>query len=266
MATTYTYDDKDKDDSKNKSEDYYRRFYDTNRSPFTRDTYKQGLKPFMKFLGIPEGEYCQLIDNKSILQIEDLVAKFITSERKRNASYRTQKNYLDGIMHFYAMNHIKLDRTILSKYLSNDDTNPDDEQDPHDRPYADTELDKMLKLAPDLRTQAEIELMASAGLRLGALPFLKMRDLIYVKKYKLHQIRQYFNSKSRPRYTFCSPECSEILDRNIQFRKDVGEVIVSTSPVLRRDFDSTDKIRAANNHDKITREAIKRDIQNVLYK
>lgn len=123
----------------------------------------------------------------------------------------------------------------------------------------------MLEFA-DLRTRVMILLMCSSGTRLASLGLLKIRDLTPVDKHGLYQIRVYANSKSNTRYTFCTPECRKAIDNYLEYRRKSGERVESKSPLLRRDFDSGNWARAANNTDKISREAVKRDILKVLYK
>jgi hypothetical protein len=74
--------------------------------------------------------------------------------------------------------------------------------------------------------------MASAGLRLGALPSLRVGDLIPVPKHDIYQIRVYANSKSNKHRTFCTPECRKAIDNYLDYRKSCGENITSRSPCL----------------------------------
>jgi hypothetical protein len=91
--------------------------------------------------------------------------------------------------------------------------------------------------------------MSSSGLRLGALPLLKVGDLIEIPKHNIYQIRVYANSKSSRHYTFCTPECRKAIDNYIEFRKSCGENITCKSPLLRREFDKHDIFQIANYED-----------------
>ena len=74
-----------------------------------------------------------------------------------------------------------------------------------DRPYTHQEIAKMLEKS-DQRTRIAILLMCSAGLRVGALPSLKIRNLERIEKYNIYKITVYEN-EDEEYTTFCSPEC-----------------------------------------------------------
>ncbi len=102
-------------------------------------------------------------------------------------------------------------------YLGNDDNDEDDdginERDEveEDRPYTKEEIQIMFNAAQDIRVKLVISLMSSSGLRNGAVNILK-RDLEKIEKYQLYQITAYRKSKKHSYKTFCTPECSTLID------------------------------------------------------
>jgi integrase len=167
----------------------------------------------------------------------------------------------------------------LSAYLSNDDvieetTNYDNNNDNNstesnncdsgDKPYTHEQIARLLEYS-DIRTRVIILIMSSAGLRLGALPILKIGDLISIPKHNIYQIRVYANSKSNRHYTFCTPECRKAIDNYIEYRRSCGENITAKSPLFRREFDKHGIFQVANSVKPITRESIKKSINEVLY-
>lgn len=107
--------------------------------------------------------------------------------------------------------------------------------------------------------------MTSAGLRLGALPLLRVGDLIPVAKYNLYQIRVYANSKSNRHHTFCTPECRKSIDNYLDYRRSCGENITPKSPLLRQEFDREDIFQAVNDIKPLTGYAIKKAVTKVIY-
>lgn len=95
----------------------------------------------------------------------------------------------------------------------------------------------------DLRAKTVLLLMASAGLRAGAVSELKYGSLVEIEKYSLYQINVY--TGTRQRYTtFCTPECKNAIDEYIDQRKRYGEEITGISPLLRDQFDKSDVLKS----------------------
>jgi len=97
-----------------------------------------------------------------------------------------------------------------------------------------------LPLTCDERARVVILLMASTGMRVGALCTLKIKDLIKIPDYYLYKIVVYSNSPKDRYYTFCTPECAAAIDSYLQYRKRFGEVIKPQAPLIREQFDIDD--------------------------
>jgi hypothetical protein len=139
--------------------------------------------------------------------------------------------------------------------LGNDDTDDDDNpnlveedvvEDNEDRPYTRTEIQKIFNAAQDIRVKIIISLMVSSGQRYGSLPLLKLRDLEKIEKYNLYKITAYRKSKKFKYYTFCTPECSTLIDSYLEYRKNQGEILKENSPLIREQFKTTDKLKVNN--------------------
>jgi len=79
--------------------------------------------------------------------------------------------------------------------------------------------------------------MSSAGLRRGALSYLRIRDLQRIDNYQLYKINVY--KKEREQYTtFCTPECAKYIDQYLDWRKRIGEQLKPNSPLFRIEFDT----------------------------
>jgi integrase len=87
-------------------------------------------------------------------------------------------------------------------------------------------------------------LFASTGMRLGALPTLKMGNFRSVniendKQIKLYQITIY-EGEPEEYITFCTPECSTAVDSYLSYRERSGEKIAPNTPLIREQFDKDD--------------------------
>jgi site-specific recombinase XerD len=67
----------------------------------------------------------------------------------------------------------------------------------------------------DLRMKVMILLMASSGMRIGALPSLRLRNLERIDS--IYKVTVYEGTNSSY-YTFCTPECSSFIDAYFEYR------------------------------------------------
>ncbi|MFL6454818.1 MAG: hypothetical protein ACJ71J_15000 [Nitrososphaeraceae archaeon] len=173
MTSTYVLNNKS-------CEDYYRRFKEAIKSKDTFLSYNYQLKVYMKYRGIADGQYFQLIEDKDTRTIEDDIIDFIISLKERNYSLASQKACLSALIHFYSINNLVLNRKKIGKFLSSDDviivnnnnnltSEVSQDQGSGDKPYTYEQIAKLLEFS-DIRTKVIILIMSSAGLRLGALP------------------------------------------------------------------------------------------------
>ncbi len=205
----------------------------------------------MDFLGVPSNDYSKLVDNKKDRKaIEDDIISFLIYLRKdRKISYRSASYYLDALKKFYYVNSdYEFKWKLIKSYLGDDDDgdNNDSNNNEEDRPYTKKEIQTMLKTATDIRVKIIILLISSSGIRMGAVPLLKLRNLTKIEKYNLYQINVYEKSKKSNYKTFCTPECTSMIDTYLQYRKHVGEELKSESPLIREQFNPVDKFKVNN--------------------
>lgn len=77
-----------------------------------------------------------------------------------------------------------------------------------DRAYTDKDIKKILDVS-DLRAKTIVLLMASSGIRIGALPGIRIRNLEKINN--IYKITVYEGSSSQY-FTFCTPECTSYID------------------------------------------------------
>ena len=132
-----------------------------------------------------------------------------------------------------------------------------------DRPYTGEEI-KILVDRSDLRNKAIILLLASSGIRVGAIPALRIKDLTPIDKYKLYQISVY--KKSKFHYiTFCTPECRKAIDDYIKWRQSLGEETKPQSPLFRKSFDRDDILQVQNNPQPLSLNTINWILNDLLH-
>jgi integrase len=104
-----------------------------------------------------------------------------------------------------------------------------------DRPYTHSEVQMIIARA-SLRNKAIVLLMSSAGLRVGAIPLLRIKDIEPMDKYNLYKVNIYSRSKKSACFSFCTPECRTAIDLYLDWRKCFGERLKDDAPLFRKDF------------------------------
>jgi integrase len=145
----------------------YRNFINSLDSEVTKSHYRQVFPYFMKFCNIDDYEKMLKFDRP---KLEGLIRDYLIHLRQdKKLAPISIASYLSAIHHFYEMNDIDLRWNKLKKFKAKLKTVVED------KPYTDGQI-KALLAAASLRDKCIILIMASAGLRRGALPN-PMKDL-----------------------------------------------------------------------------------------
>jgi integrase len=137
------------------------------------------------------------------------------------------------ILHFFEMNDIILNKKKLSRFL------PEDVSDHTDRAYMHEEIQQMLQRC-DQRSRVIILLMASTGMRIGAIPVLQIGHLEKIVEHNLYKITVYANFPRAKYYTFCTPEAATAIDSYLAYRRRFMDPLNKTSPLVREQFEIDD--------------------------
>jgi integrase len=220
---------------------YYRFVNSLSNSSATQEKYIKELNYYLKYLGITDANtliYDNLIDSPAeIRQVEDKLIEYIKYlHNVEKLSYSTISVRLAAILCFYTINRINTNRRYVSKFK------PQNKKLRKDNAYSHGQILHLLNSSTDLRQKMIILLLASTGMRLGALQMLTVGSLhkIELKPSHIHKIIVY-EGERQEYYTFCSFECTAAIDQYLDYRKRFGEVLKSSSPLIREQFDTTDK-------------------------
>jgi integrase len=190
--------------------------------------YVKALCYFMKYLRLDSNDYHKLLDKDAKL-IQMDICDFIT-HLKVDHSAASVSTYLAAINKFYTMNDVTtLNWKKIKSYQG------EQEKVAEDRPYTHSEIQTLIAHTTP-RNRAIILLMSSAGLRLGAIPFLRIRDIEPLDKYQIYKINVYAKSRKSAYFSFCTPECSREIDSYLDSRRRWAERITDESPLFRSDY------------------------------
>lgn len=229
----------------------YKNFVNSIDSEATKESYRKTFPYFMKFCQKTSYDDMLVYDKTTL---EGLVRDYIIHLRHdKRLAPASVSLYIAAICHFYEMNDVTINWRKLKKFKARHRNVVED------RPYTREQI-KTLLSSCSLRDKAIILIMCSAGLRRGALPNLRIRDIKKIEKYRLYSINVY--KKEQENYlTFCTPECAKAIDQYIEYRQRQGENITPNSPLFRATFDP---ILQANRPKPISSQLIATMIQKVL--
>jgi integrase len=212
-----------------RSHQAYRCFVDTCRSEATRTGYVRALGFFMDYLKIPRGSYDRLLDkDPKLIQMD--ICDFITHLRRRGNASASISAYIAAISKFYVINDVTtLNWKKIKSFMG------EHEKVVEDRPYTHSEIQRLLDHS-SVRNRAMILLMSSSGLRVGALPILRIKDLQSIEQYQIYKVSAYAKSKRSGYFSFCTPEARKHIDIYLDHRKRWGERLTDDSPLFRTDY------------------------------
>ena len=198
-------------------------FLSSIRSTETRDKYSIYFKKYQEFVG--EDLFC---GNNPRL-IEQKIIEFLIDMRNKGKGYSTIHNYAATVLAYYKINDVALNITKINKFI------PVLQKVRKDRAYNHVEIAKLLEIA-DERSRVIILLMTSSGIRVGALPLLRLGNLEDSK------LTIYENDREEY-FTFITPECQKAIDSYLDFRARYGEKLGKNSPLVREQFNTMDPFR-----------------------
>jgi integrase len=206
-----------------------RRIYlvtDGLKSPQTKRVYNSAFNKFIEHVQNPHLQ--TLIDTKTQI-IEAKIISYIEYLRDvRKLSCSTILCHYSSIQHFFEINDVQLNLRKIKKFL------PSEENVSYicDRPYSIPEIQQILDRC-DMRERVIILLLTSTGMRVGAIPGLRISDIKKMDEFNLYLINVYANSRRCRYYSFCTPECAKAIDDYLAYRKRLGEEIKDSNPLVR---------------------------------
>ena len=230
---------------RNESEIAYHNFVESFKSEATKKMYVESFDSFLEFLQLMKGGGGGGRDDLSFLlqnqpkDIENSIIAYILKLKKEGYAYSSINTMIAGINYFFFINDIVLNKKKISRYMG------EHVKTVKDRAYTNEEIKKIFECC-NLKNKIIVSLMTSTGCRIGAIAKLKLSDIKYIEKEKLHQIFFYTGTKEEY-FSFCSYECSKYILEYLQHRERSGENIsLLESPLIRDDFQQDDLLRAEN--------------------
>jgi integrase len=214
--------------------DSCRLWIDSLKSKATKETYSVHISLFCKFYHTNPDELVKVepldltgMAIKYVLELREKSKNTAGKPKRGETSVNSIKLYLAGVKSFLDEHEISLPWKKIARYYPDDVTN-------RYRSYTRQEISKLLSIA-DLRDRCIILLMASSGIRVGAIPALNIESLKKLDE-GLGLLTVYGNSKKSRYVTLVTPECISSIDEYLEYRKSQGEKINERSPLIRDEY------------------------------
>lgn len=210
-------------------------------SPFTKGVYRAAFSRFLRYLDMEGKQATLLQQDRKIIESQIIGYIHFLSEIKKYG-HDSLRPPLAAIFHFYEMNDIILNKRKITRFMPQDDSDSESDEaaENGDRAYTHEEIQQLLQSC-DNRMRVIVLLMASTGMRMGALSELKIGHLTKIPEYKLLKILVYAGSRRDKYYTFCTPECAAAIDSYLAFRKRFNDPLKPTAPLIARKFNTYDQ-------------------------
>jgi integrase len=237
---------------------------DEYNSPSTKKSYKIHLSLFCKYHNTDPDSLVRL----KIEQIKSMVINYVIylkkvakqssgKPRTGELSVNSVKTYLKGIQSFLECNDIILNWKRIAKYCPEEVTN-------NLRAYTKEEVTKLLTMA-DLRDRCIILLMASTGMRVGAIKSLKLKHLTRMQhESNIGLVSIYPESKDHRYNALMTPECMASINDYIEYRRKQHEKITEESYIIRDKFATFSK--STNRPNPLTEYTINKQMKFLLRK
>jgi integrase len=229
----------------------YDKFIASCKSEKTKGEYTAALRRFMEQYDIVKHSD---ILKLSVREVEEMLIDYTLFMKKGNLSRGYLVQQISGIKRFFFMNNVVLNWDLITQYRGEFKRKQKDEA------YSHEQIEKILEIC-DIRNRVVVLIFASTGIRIGALPELKLKSLCKIGN--LYQFAIY-EGYDEEYITFCTPECAKAIDNYLAFRERQGEHLNEESYLIRQEFDISDLEQVKNGCKPVTVSTIRNVILRCL--
>lgn len=205
-----------------------------SKAPDTQSRYIEAILLWVSFLRTQFNMTIKTPDDllmaRKADKIEERIKDFIIWQKGLGLSYSLINLRHWAIRKFYVHNGIICNWDLIVDMM------PKNEKKNKDlRAYRLEEIQRMLHLA-DLRIRAILTLLATSGLRIGALEALNKGSLTKIDKFGIYMVKAY-EGASEQFVTFASQEFTKAIEEYFADRERAGETITDDSPLFITEYD-----------------------------
>jgi integrase len=174
----------------------YSNFVNSINSDQTRRLYEYSLSQFLKYYNLDLDSFLRLPQQ----DLSDLIIKYLV-EKKISRQYKLV--IFSAIKNACEMNDVILNWKKLKRFIKSEKTY--NSINGKDRGYTHEEIQTILEFS-DQRLRSSFLFLASTGIRIGALQYIRIGDLEKIDD--MYKVTVY-RGDNEEYYTFCTPECAK---------------------------------------------------------
>jgi site-specific recombinase XerD len=188
-----------------------------------------------------------------LLELPDKEPKIIDYILQQKG-FKSRQLTINTLKKFYEMNDVILNWKKITCYMG------EEQKLNEDRCYTHEEIQRLLNVC-DLRMKMIVLLMASSGMRIGALPTLCLGQI------SKHNTTVTVYAGTKDKYiTFITPECKAVIDSYLAYRVRSGEKLGPDSPLIRKQFDINDLEQVRKQSEPVALHTLSKGLENYLIK
>ena len=223
------------------SRSYYN-FINSIRSKSSKVSYCGELRRYLRYYNLSVDKLLELPDK------EPKIIDYILQQK----GFKSRQLTINTLKKFYEMNDVILNWKKITCYMG------EEQKLNEDRCYTHEEILRLLNVC-DLRMKMIVLLMASSGMRIGALPTLCLGQIANTT------VTVYAGTKDKY-ITFITPECKAVIDSYLAYRVRSGEKLGPGSPLIRKQFDINDLEQVREKSEPISLHTLSKGLENYLIK
>lgn len=198
-------------------------FQNSIHSKETLRVYQYSLDKFLSHFKLRDYDSLARMDTKMLQQ---MIEDYVMEKKSQGKARSTIKTPVSALELFCDANGLSLNWKKINRLL------PPLKKKTGSRAYSTEQIQKMLDATTDIRNKAIIHFLAASGVRIGALPDLKIKHIKDMTN-GCKRIMVYPNELEEY-VTFLTPEASGILNDYLEKRTRDGEHLTPESPLFRQ--------------------------------
>ena len=199
-------------------------FQESLRSPESVKMYTYYVEKFMKYHNIKDFDSIVKIEKSELQKLVETYVIYL----KKKVSPNTISSQINPIKTFLETNDIDLNWRKIKRLF------PALVKRSGSSAYSTEDVKRMLDASPQLRNKSVIHFLASSGIRIGALPELKLK---HIRDMPLGcKMITVYEDSIEEYQTFLTPEASSMLDAYLDQRRKNNEILHDESPLFRERY------------------------------